>query len=137
MISVGRSGGFFSSVGEIRVEGIINPRNFSDASWKSLNGVNEGGQPSFAQIASGGDVTWSTGSYALPGEQIFSFTGASSNSGSEVTRSDLSKLKEMSGAPLGGDYQYPDGPDVLAINIRMVFGSTRASVFLRWQEAQA
>ena len=137
MISVGRSGGFFSSVGEIRVEGIINPRNFSDANWKSLNGVNEGGQPSFSQVASGSDVTWSTGSYALPGEQIFSFTGASSNSGSEVTRSDLSKLKEMSGAPLGGDYQYPDGPDVLAINIRMVFGSTRASVFLRWQEAQA
>lgn len=137
MISVGRSGGFFSSVGEIRVEGIINPRNFQDASWKSLNGVDEGGQPSFSQVAAGGNITWSSGSYALPGEQIFSFTGASSNSGSEVTRSDLSKLKEMSGAPLGGDYQYPDGPDVLAINIRMVFGSTRASVFLRWQEAQA
>ena len=136
-VSVGRSGGFFSNVGEIRVTGIINPRNFTDASWKNLTTTAEGGQPSFSQVAAGGDITWSSGTYAEPGEQIFSFVASSSNSGASVTESNLVKLKEMSGAPLGGDFQYPDGPDVLAINIEMVFGSTKASVFLRWVEAQA
>ena len=136
-VSVGRSGGFFSNVGEIRVQGILNPRNFESATWKSLNGVNDGGQPSFAQVADLGDITWDNGTYAQPGEAIFSFVAASSNSGASVTGSDLTKLKEMSGAPLGGDFQYPDGPDILAINISMVFGSTKASCFLRWIEAQA
>lgn len=136
-VSVGRSGGFFSNVGEIRVTGIINPKNFTTANWKNLTTTAEGGQPSFAQVAAGGDITWSSGAYAQPGEQIFSLVASSSNSGASVTESDLTKLKEMSGAPLGGDFQYPDGPDVLAINIAMVFGNTKASVFLRWIEAQA
>lgn len=137
-VSVGRSGGFFSSVGEIVVQGIINPRNFVTANWKGLTGVDEGGQPSFAQVAGRNDITWDgSDTYALPGEQIFAFTASSSNSGSTVTSSDLTKLKEMSGAPLGGDFQYPDGPDVLAINVFMVFGSTKATVILKWIEAQA
>jgi hypothetical protein len=136
-VSVGRSGGFFSNVGEIRVTGIVNPKNFVTASWKPLTTSDEGGQPSFAQVSAGSDITWESGSYAQPGEQIFSFVASSSNSGASVTQSDLTKLKEMSGAPLGGDFQYPDGPDVLAINIEMVFGTTKASVFLRWIEAQA
>lgn len=136
-VSIGRSGGFFSSVGEVVVQGVINPRNFSDANWKPLTGVDDGGQPSFAQYASGSDITWSTGTYALPGEQIFAFTAASSNSGSTVTTQSLTKLKEMSGAPLGGDFMYPDGPDILCINVFIVFGNTKATVILKWIEAQA
>jgi hypothetical protein len=46
-------------------------------------------------------------------------------------------LKELTGAPLGGDYKYPDGPDILAINVRTTTGTARASVLLRWSEAQA
>ena len=136
-VSVGRSGGFFSSVGEIVVEGILNPRNFSDASWQGLNAATRGGQPSFAQVAPSSNITWTTGNYATPGELIFSYVAASSNSGSVVSNLNLTKLKEMSGAPLGGDFMYPDGPDILAINIYMIFGSSKGSVALRWIEAQA
>ena len=136
-VSVGRSGGFFSSVGEIVVEGILNPRNFSDANWQGLNAASRGGQPSFAQIAANNNITWTTGNYATPGELIFSYVAASSNSGSVVSNLNLTKLKEMSGAPLGGDFMYPDGPDILAINIYMIFGSSKGSVALRWIEAQA
>jgi hypothetical protein len=136
-VSVGRSGGFFSSVGEIVVEGILNPRNFQDAGWQGLNATNRGGQPSFAQVAGEDNITWSSGNYAQPGELIFSYVASSSNSGSVVSNLDLTKLKEMSGAPLGGDFMYPDGPDILAINIYMIFGSSKGSVALRWIEAQA
>ena len=76
----------------------------------------EGGQPSFAQVANKGDITWSTGSYAQPGERIFSFIAATSRADSLVTSADIDQLKELSGAPLGGDYQFPDGPDILAVN---------------------
>ena len=136
-VSVGRSGGFFSSVGEIVVEGILNPRNFSTATWYTLDGTSRGGQPSFAEVSPTNSITWTNGSYAQPGELIFSYVAASSNSGSTVTTLDLGKLKEMSGAPLGGDFMYPDGPDILAVNIYLIFGSSKGSIGLRWIEAQA
>ena len=51
---------FFSSI-----EGILNPQNYpldpGDVGWASLTGAAAGGQPSFAQIAPGGSVVWSTG----------------------------------------------------------------------------
>ena len=53
-----------SSNGSIVVEGILNPRNYpanpSAVSWTELSGVAQGGQPSFAQIAGGGGITWTT-----------------------------------------------------------------------------
>ena len=53
-----------SSNGSIVVEGILNPRNYpanpSAVSWTELTGVAQGGQPSFAQIAGGGGITWTT-----------------------------------------------------------------------------
>jgi hypothetical protein len=52
-------------------------------------------------------------------------------------RLNISQLKELTGAPLGGDFKYPDGPDVLAINIRTTQGTANAAVLLRWSEAQA
>jgi hypothetical protein len=133
---VGMSRGSSSS-GEVVVQGIINPRNFADASWKSLNGVNDGGQPSFAQVAEKDDITWSTGTYALPGERIFAFVCNASRADALTTELDLSDLKELSGAPLGGDYKYPDGPDVLAINAFVKSGDVKGTIQLRWGEAQA
>jgi len=126
-----------SSSGEVHIQGIINPKNFSDATWKGLSGSAEGGQPSFAEVANKADITWSTGSHALPGERIFSFVAGTSRQDSIVTVSELDTLKELSGAPLGGDYQFPDGPDVLAINAFCLSGDVKASIQLRWSEAQA
>ena len=51
--------------GSIVIEGILNPQNYPTnpalISWTGLSGLAQGGQPSFAQIASGGGITWSTG----------------------------------------------------------------------------
>ena len=50
-----------SSQGVI-IEGVMNPKNYpsdpEDILWGGLNTGGAGGQPSFAQVASGGDVTW-------------------------------------------------------------------------------
>jgi hypothetical protein len=134
--AVGMSRGSSTS-GEVVVQGIINPRNFQDATWKSLNAVNEGGQPSFAQVAEKDDITWSSGSYALPGERIFAFVVNASRADALVTDLNLMDLKELSGAPLGGDFKYPDGPDVLAINAFTKSGDVKGTIQLRWGEAQA
>ena len=124
-----------TSSGAIIVEGILNPRNFSDATWISLTGQSEGGQPSFAQVAT--SVTWSTGTYALAGEQIFGAVFPCADTGSISESLDLTQLKELTGAPLGGDYKFPDGSDILAINVRTTTGNARVSTMLRWSEAQA
>lgn len=121
--------------GAIIIEGILNPKNFTDATWSSLTGEANGGQPSFAQVAT--SITWSSGTFALPGEQVFGAVFPCADAGSVSETLDLSQLKEMTGAPLGGDYKFPDGPDILAINIRTTTGTARGSTMLRWAEAQA
>ena len=54
--------------GGIVVEGILNPQNYplnpSDIGWSGLAGLAQGGQPSFAQVASGGSVNWNSGDTA-------------------------------------------------------------------------
>jgi hypothetical protein len=132
-LSTACSGG--SSSGAVIVEGVLNPRNFSDATWFALNSESVGGQPSLAQIAT--SVTWSTGTFAQPGEQVFAFTAPSSTDGSVQADLDLSTLKELTGAPLGGDFKYPDGSDILAVNVRMTSGTGTGHILLRWSEAQA
>lgn len=51
-----------SSSQGIIVEGVLNPKNYptnpNDVTWGGLNSGGAGGQPSFAQIASGGDITF-------------------------------------------------------------------------------
>jgi hypothetical protein len=126
-----------STAGGAIIEGILNPRNFVTATWDALNREAVGGQPSFAQVAT--SITWRAGtpSYALPGERIFSFTAPSVTSGAVNDRLFLEKLKELTGAPLGGDFKYPDGSDILAINVRMARGTANVDVVLSWTEAQA
>jgi len=57
-----------TSTGGIVVEGVLNPQNYptnpSLVNWTGLSGLAQGGQPSFAQIASGAGITWSTGAAA-------------------------------------------------------------------------
>ena len=72
--------------------------------------------------------------YAQPGETVFSFIA---NPGERSTL-DLSALKELTNTPLGGRGTYPNGPDVLAINVYKVSGTAApANIILRWGEAQA
>ena len=117
--------------GSIIIEGVLNPKNFSAATWQTLNLESQGGQPSLAQVAT--SVTWSSGTFAIPGEQVFAFS-ATPNSDNRL---DLTELKELTNSPFGGVGAYPNGPDILAINVRTITGNSTAAVLLRWGEAQA
>ena len=206
-----------SSQGVI-VEGILNPINYPtdpvDITWGGLNTSGEGGQPSFAQIASGSSANWSAGGanitatnqvtrnywtkwvrfnktdvqgvqvgmqvtggqlpggstvsqirnanstqvwiifsqntypgstgsttytfivppYAQPGERIFSFVAAPG----QRDGIDLEELKELTNTPIGGRGTFPNGPDVLAINVYCTSGNAfNSTINLRWGEAQA
>ncbi len=93
-------------------------------------------QNSNATLNAAGTVTFEFGDpqYALPGEQIFAFT---CNPGDRATLT-LEKLKELTTTAIGGRGTFPNGPDVLAINILKVSGTAvPCSVVLRWGEAQA
>jgi hypothetical protein len=70
----------------------------------------------------------------LPGETVFSFIAMPG----ETATLDLSELKELTNTTLGGRGTYPNGPDVLAINVYKTGGTaTIANIILRWGEAQA
>ena len=72
--------------------------------------------------------------YAQPGETIFSFIAAAGGQSSL----DLTPLKELTNTTLGGRGAYPNGPDVLAINVYKAAGSAiNTNIVLRWGEAQA
>ena len=92
-------------------------------------------QTANTSISSTTSITFQFGAaYAQPGEQVFSFVN---NPGNTDTL-DLSALKELTSSSIGGRGTFPNGPDVLAINIYKVSGSnTNANVIIRWQEAQA
>lgn len=93
-------------------------------------------QSATTPIAAAGTVTFQFGDppYALPGEQVFSFI---TNPGG-TTSLDLSQLKELTTTAIGGRGTFPNGPDVLAINIYKISGTaTPTSIVLRWGEAQA
>ena len=93
-------------------------------------------QSSTATISAGGTVTFEFGDvqFAQPGEQVFAFVA---NPGNTVELS-LEKLKELTTTAIGGRGTFPNGPDVLAINVLKIAGTaTNTSVILRWGEAQA
>lgn len=133
--SIGATLSAGSTPGAVIVEGILNPKNFSAATWSALNLESAGGQPSYAQVAT--SITWTSGTSAIAGEQVFAFAGPSTTSGAVGERLELSSLKELTNSALGGDGMYPNGPDILAINIRLTAGTGTGHVLLRWSEAQA
>jgi len=94
-------------------------------------------QSSVASISGGSTVTFQFGlpPYAQPGETIFSFVAAPGTSNAL----DLQELKELTNTTLGGRGTYPNGPDVLAINVYRASGSGSipTNIVLRWGEAQA
>lgn len=92
-------------------------------------------QTSNATINSAATITFAFDTnYAIPGEQVFSFI---TQPGQSDTL-DLGALKELGTTSIGGRGTFPNGPDVLAINIYKTSGAdTTANVILRWGEAQA
>ena len=80
------------------------------------------------------EVTFSQPPFAQPGETVFSFIA---NPG-ERSQLMLDKLKELTNTTLGGRGTFPNGPDVLAINVYKVSGAAlNSNIILRWGEAQA
>jgi len=94
-------------------------------------------QSSIAAIAAASTISFQFGlpPYALPGETVFSFIAAP---GSAQTL-ELDSLKELTNTTLGGRGTYPNGPDVLAINVYRASGtgSIPTNIVIRWGEAQA
>ena len=72
--------------------------------------------------------------YAQPGETVFSFIAQPG----ERSTLDLNLLKELTNTTLGGRGTFPNGPDVLAINVYKTVGATTsANIIVKWGEAQA
>jgi hypothetical protein len=85
-------------------------------------------------LANTNNVQVSRNTYAVPGETIFSFL----NSPNGTDRLDLSSLKELTNTPIGGRGTFPNGPDVLFINVYITQGvPILSNLVLRWGEAQA
>jgi hypothetical protein len=82
----------------------------------------------------GTSTQFSRNTYALPGETVFSFISSPSNKDSL----DLTPFKELTNTPIGGRGTFPNGPDVLFVNVYLTQGSpVLANLTLRWGEAQA
>jgi hypothetical protein len=109
----------------------ITTRTFGAATVYRVNFT----QSSNTSIAAAATLKFAFGAqWALPGEQVFSFIA---NPGETAVLS-LEALKELTSTAIGGRGTFPNGPDVLAINVYKVSGTaTPTNVILRWGEAQA
>lgn len=115
-----------------RVQSVSSLQTFSGTTYYTVTFT----QTTNAVISGGNTVQFQFGNppFALPGETIFSFI---TNPGS-TDALNLSSLKELTTTALGGRGTFPNGPDVLAINVYKVSGTaTPANIILRWAEAQA
>jgi hypothetical protein len=125
-----------TSTATVTTIGYLNPSavTFNTANWITVS--SQGGQPSFAQIYPGNLITNLSSSTTAPGgERIFQSIVQANNQ----NNLDLSGLKEMTNAIIGGNQPYPDGPDVLLIMLQNNTASsvTGIAVNLFWTEAQA
>ena len=145
------------------IEGILNPNNVSTTAttWGYLYNspynasTNPSGtiQPSYTQVAFGnisgnpqynGQVNFSTYtfagggvSYARGGERLFAIPVNYTNSG----QLDLSMVKQLGNSGIPGFNIYPDGPELLAINITAIVPTPGINVTgeiqVQWSESQA
>ena len=80
------------------------------------------------------EVTFEQPPFARPGETVFSFIAVPG----ERSTLDLKDLKELTNTPLGGRGTFPNGPDVLAINVyKVTGGDINSNIIIKWGEAQA
>ena len=146
------------------VEGILNPNNISTTSttWSYLynqafdprNNPSSAIQPSYTQVASGniagvaqytgalsftsysyasGGTNWATG-----GERLFAIPVNATNSG----LLDLSQVKQIGNSGIPGFNIYPDGPELLAINVTALVPTqaginVTGEIQVQWNESQA
>ena len=139
------------------IEGILNPNNISTTSttWSFLynsptSSFNPSGavQPSYTQIAQGNlnaassgisfttqgsNIWWATG-----GERLFAIPVNYTNSG----QLDLSMVKQLGNSGIPGYNIYPDGPELLCINITAlvptaITGGVTGELQIQWNESQA
>jgi hypothetical protein len=145
------------------IEGILNPNNVSTTAttWSYLFNspynatANPSGsiQPSYTQVANGniagvgayaGQISF-TGytqagggvSYARGGERLFAIPVNYTNSG----QLDLTMVKQLGNSGIPGFNIYPDGPELLCINITAIVPtpgiSVTGEVQVQWSESQA
>lgn len=141
-----------SAAGRYLVQGILNPTNIVGANWKPLNQTANYLQPSFTQFVSNGlaaspatvqqirfgasaTVGEGIGSLAASGgEQLFSIPVTQTNSG----YLDLSQIKEITSMVLPGTGTFPNGNEILAINIIPITGvASNVDIQLTFIESQA
>jgi len=109
-------------------QAFINTPSGAQGLLVTLNSATVGALPTNSAIT----ITRNT--YALPGETVFSYIAG--QSGREAL--DLTPLKELTNTPIGGRGTFPNGPDVLFINVYLTQGAPiNANLVLRWGEAQA
>jgi hypothetical protein len=102
-------------------------------------------QPSYTQVASGNisgvaggqQVAYTSGTYATGGERLFAIPVNYTNSG----ELDLSKVKQLGNSGIPGYNIYPDGPELLAINISAIVPTAGVNasgeIQIQWAESQA
>jgi hypothetical protein len=145
------------------VEGILNPNNVSTTAtvWSYLYNsptdarTNPSGaiQPSYVQVATGNiaasinyqgalrfdSYSFANGgvSYAQGGERLFAIPVNSTNSG----ELDLSRVKQIGNSGIPGYNIFPDGPELLCINITAIVPNPTVAVTgeiqVSWNESQA
>jgi hypothetical protein len=138
------------------VEGILNPNNVSTTAtiWQYLfnQPFNQTGnpsaaiQPSYTQVAYGnisgaanqtGQLSFTANTYAQGGERLFAIPVNYTNSG----QLDLSQVKQIGNSGIPGFNIYPDGPELLAINITALVPTPGIAVTgeiqVQWNESQA
>jgi hypothetical protein len=115
----------------VQTIGYLNPTGvtFNTSQWQPINSSFNGSQPSLVQYYAGVTGT------PQPGERVFQ----SIVQGNNQNNLDLTNLKEMSNSILSGNQMFPDGPDVLLIQVTNLSTTSPASiqVNLFWSEAQA
>jgi hypothetical protein len=121
----------------VQTVGILNPTGitFNSANWINVNTNANGTQPSFVQYYPGNLLPQNAA--PQPGERVFSTIVQANNQ----NNLDLSSLKEMSNSVIGGNQNFPDGPDTLVVYLQSLVpgtgGSNVVQVNLFWSEAQA
>ena len=140
---VGDSGGAPTDQGDITmpagsyVSNVEGPLLFGDQSGSGIEYYRVTFNNAFNGTLQPGDLfnfTFQQPPYAQPGETVFSFIATPG----ERSTLDLMLLKELTNTTLGGRGTFPNGPDVLAINIYKTTGAaTNANLIIKWGEAQA
>jgi hypothetical protein len=109
-------------------------QTFSNTPTGATTPVIQINQALTSTIQAGSAITVSRNTYAQPGETVFSFISSPANKDAL----DLTPFKELTNTPLGGRGTFPNGPDVLFINVYLTQGApVLANLVLRWGEAQA